>query len=100
GIQSRDARHQQAADRPDRSRDSLRDRVPPVPWRRTDGHAADGASLLHSAGRTRRGARSTGPGRPRDERDTMKIFVVLAVFAVLAFLRFRRANLITWALAW
>jgi len=30
----------------------------------------------------------------------MKIFVVLAVFAVLAFLRFRRANLITWALAW
>jgi hypothetical protein len=30
----------------------------------------------------------------------MKIFVVLAVFAVLALLRFRRANLLTWALAW
>jgi len=30
----------------------------------------------------------------------MKIWVVLAVAAVLALLRFRRANLLTWALAW
>jgi hypothetical protein len=30
----------------------------------------------------------------------MKILFVLAVAAVLAFLRFRRANLLTWALAW
>ena len=43
--------------------------------------------------------RSAGSRCPR-ERDTMKIRVVLAVAAVLALLRFRRANLLTWALAW
>ena len=43
--------------------------------------------------------RSAGSRCPR-ERDTMKIWVVLAVAAVLALLRFRRANLLTWALAW
>ena len=41
GIQSGDARHQQASDRPYRSGDPLRDRVPPVPWRHADGHAPD-----------------------------------------------------------
>lgn len=30
----------------------------------------------------------------------MKIWIVLAAVAVFAFLRFRRANLLTWALAW
>jgi hypothetical protein len=30
----------------------------------------------------------------------MKIWIVLAAIAVFAFLRFRRANLLTWALAW
>ncbi|HKW43815.1 MAG TPA: cytochrome c, partial [Thermoplasmata archaeon] len=34
------------------------------------------------------------------ERDTMKIWVVLVVAAVFALIRFRRANLLTWALAW
>ena len=39
------------ADRPHRSGDPGRHRVPPVSWRHADGHAPNGAPLLHPRGR-------------------------------------------------
>ena len=53
GIQSGDAADQQASDRPHRSGDPLRDRVPPDSWRHADGHAADDSPLLTAARRHR-----------------------------------------------
>ena len=66
-IQSGDAPNQQTSDRSHRSGNSLCDRVPPVPRRHADGHAPNGARLLHAAGcrRARRGGRTrcaSGPG--------------------------------------
>ena len=40
---------QQASDRPHRSGDPLRDRVPPDPWRHGDGDAADESPVLGAA---------------------------------------------------
>ena len=66
GIQSGDAPHQQASDRPHRSGDPLRDRVPPDSWRHADGHAPDESPLLHGAGRDawRLPGAAAEPGEP------------------------------------
>ena len=91
GIQSGDAHHQQASDRPHRSGDPLRDRVPPDSWRHADGHAPDDAPLPRRAAATPAAAPApAGSLRPRrppataaslapEGRRTMKILVVLAV---------------------
>ena len=116
GIPSGDAADQPAADRPHRSGDPLRDRVPPDAWRHADGHAADETPLQQAAHRPaprRRPVRAPRPRRTGEARAaaappadagrsgrTMNILVVLAVLAVFGLLRFRRANLLMWAVAW
>ena len=98
---------QPASDRPDRSGDPLRDRVPAEPWRHVDGYAADETPLQQ-----RRGCPGgtpaprlpvAGRGAASSSREggwTMKILVVVAVAAVFGLLRFRRASLLLWAGAW
>ena len=67
GFNPGDAADQQASDRPHRSGDPLRDRVPPDAWRHADGHAPDDAPLLRRHGRHRRAApapaTAAAPGR-------------------------------------
>ena len=64
GIPSGDAPDQPASDRPHRSGDPLRDRVPADSWRHADGHAADETPLQQRRGRTgRRAASRGGSGR-------------------------------------
>ena len=107
GIPPGDAPDQQASDRPHRSGDPLRDRVPPETWRHADGHAADETSLQQRRGGTaarrrlpRLLRRRADAAAPPKGTHAMKILVVLAVAAVFALLRFRRANLLMWAGAW
>src|SRR5262249_42209523 len=107
GISAGDAPDQQASDRPHRSGDPLRDRLPAVAWRDADGHAADEAPLQQRRRRARRragsGSRSGAERSPRldSEGDTAaKIPILLAVLAVLGLLRVVRASLLLWAAAW
>ena len=110
GIQSGDADHQQAADRPHRSGDPLRHRLPAEPRRDTDRDASDEAPLQQRRGRAARVAASGDCSRPRcragrsaaaaSRSGAMNILVVLAVAAAFGLLRFRRASLLVWAGAW
>ena len=68
GIHSGDAPDQQASDRPHRSGDPLRDRVPPDSWRHADGHAPDDSPLQQRRGRTGAGAGSAALRRRRELR--------------------------------
>ena len=61
---------QQASDRPHRSGDPLRDRVPPDSWRHADGHAADETPLQQRRGRT--GVRAPVPRRRRAGRTRLR----------------------------
>ncbi len=58
GISSGHASRQQASNRPHRSGDSLRDRVPADAWRHADGHTPDEASLQQRRGRGTGGSTS------------------------------------------
>ena len=67
GIHPGDAHDQQASDRPHRSGDPLRDRVPPVAWRHADGDAADETPLQQRRAprlRARRPAPAPAPPAP------------------------------------
>ena len=64
GLQPGHAGHQQGPDRPHRSGDPLRDRLPPDARRNGDGHAPNQPHLLHGTGRDpgRAGRREAAPG--------------------------------------